>query len=41
MKVLNDFLGRERIYHTEEIGTRYEKQARRNIAGEIRALSGR
>jgi predicted metal-dependent HD superfamily phosphohydrolase len=41
MKVLNDFLGRERIYHTEEIGTRYETQARRNIAGEIRALSDR
>jgi len=39
MKVLNDFLGRERIYYTEEIGAKYEAQARRNIAEEIRALA--
>src|SRR5262245_42579453 len=39
MKVLNDFLGRERIYHTEEFGAKYEAQARHNIAQEIRALS--
>jgi predicted metal-dependent HD superfamily phosphohydrolase len=39
MKVLNDFLRRERIYHTEEIGAKYEAQARHNIAGEIRALA--
>jgi predicted metal-dependent HD superfamily phosphohydrolase len=41
VKILNDFLGRGRIYYTEEIGTRYELQARRNIAEEIRTLSGR
>jgi predicted metal-dependent HD superfamily phosphohydrolase len=39
-KVLHDFLDRERIYFTEEIGSKYEAQARRNIEGEIRALSG-
>ncbi|HEX5085268.1 MAG TPA: hypothetical protein VFY40_24795 [Blastocatellia bacterium] len=39
MKVLNDFLGRDRIYHTEEISAKYEAQARRNIAGEIKSLS--
>jgi predicted metal-dependent HD superfamily phosphohydrolase len=39
MKVLNDFLGRERIYNTEEIGAKYETQARHNIAEEIRTLS--
>ena len=39
MKVLNDFLQRERIYHTEELGARYESQARHNIAEEIRTLS--
>jgi len=39
MKVLNDFLARERIYYTEEIGTRYELRARHNIAEEIRALA--
>lgn len=38
-KVLNDFLERERIYFTEEIGSKYEAQARHNIAEEIRALS--
>jgi len=40
MKILNDFLGRERIYHTEEINANYEAQARHNIAEEIKALSG-
>ncbi len=39
MKVLNDFLGRERIYHTEEIGAKYESPARRNISEEVIALS--
>ncbi|HEV2666536.1 MAG TPA: hypothetical protein VG324_16580, partial [Blastocatellia bacterium] len=39
MKVLNDFLGRERIYQTEEIRAKYETQARHNIAEEIRTLS--
>src|SRR5262249_31224626 len=39
MKILNDFLGRERIYHTEEIRAKYETQARHNIAGEMRALA--
>jgi predicted metal-dependent HD superfamily phosphohydrolase len=38
-KVLNDFLRRDRIYHTEEIRAKYETQARHNIAEEIRALS--
>jgi predicted metal-dependent HD superfamily phosphohydrolase len=38
-KALNDFLGRERIYHTEEISAKYETQAKRNIAEEIMALS--
>lgn len=40
MKVLNDFLERERIFQTDEIRARYETQARQNIAEEIRALSG-
>jgi predicted metal-dependent HD superfamily phosphohydrolase len=39
MKVLNDFLGRELIYQTEEISAKYEAQARHNIAEEIRSLS--
>src|SRR5262245_27031734 len=39
MKVLNDFLEREHIYHTEEIKAEYELQARNNIAVEIKALS--
>jgi predicted metal-dependent HD superfamily phosphohydrolase len=38
-KVLNDFLRRDRIYHTEEIRAKYETQARHNIAEEIRELS--
>jgi predicted metal-dependent HD superfamily phosphohydrolase len=41
MKVLNDFLDRESIYQTEEIGAKYETQARHNIAEEISALSDR
>jgi predicted metal-dependent HD superfamily phosphohydrolase len=36
--VLNDFLGRERIYQTGEIGEKYEAQARHNITEEIKAL---
>lgn len=39
VKVLNDFLGRDRIYHTEEISAKYEAQARHNVAEEIRFLS--
>jgi len=39
-KILNDFLGRGRIYLTEEVGAKYEAQARRNIAEEIKTLSG-
>jgi predicted metal-dependent HD superfamily phosphohydrolase len=39
LKVLHDFLGRDRIYYTEEIASKYELQARRNIAEEVRALS--
>jgi predicted metal-dependent HD superfamily phosphohydrolase len=39
MKVLNDFLGRERIYQTEEIRAKCEARARHNIAGEIKSLS--
>ncbi|MGH9937527.1 MAG: HD domain-containing protein, partial [Blastocatellia bacterium] len=39
-KVLNGFLEREHIYHTEEIRAAYELQARLNIAAEIRSLSG-
>ncbi|MBO0857541.1 MAG: hypothetical protein J2P21_03630 [Chloracidobacterium sp.] len=38
-KILNDFLGRERIYQTEEIRAKFEMWARRNIAEEIRTLS--
>jgi predicted metal-dependent HD superfamily phosphohydrolase len=38
-KVLNDFLERERIYHTEEIASKYELQARHNIAEEVSALA--
>jgi predicted metal-dependent HD superfamily phosphohydrolase len=40
MKVLNDFLEREHIYHTDEIRAEYELQARDNIAEELRTLSG-
>lgn len=39
LKVLKDFLGRERIYSTEEIASKYELQARHNIAEEVRTLS--
>jgi predicted metal-dependent HD superfamily phosphohydrolase len=40
MKVLNDFLERDHIYHTDEIRAEYELKARHNIADEVRALSG-
>jgi predicted metal-dependent HD superfamily phosphohydrolase len=40
VKVLNDFLEGEHIYHTDEIRAEYELQARDNITAEIRALSG-
>jgi predicted metal-dependent HD superfamily phosphohydrolase len=39
MEVLNDFLGRERIYNTEEFRAKYEAQARHNISEELRTLS--
>jgi predicted metal-dependent HD superfamily phosphohydrolase len=38
MKVLNDFLGRARIYNTVEFSAKYEAQARHNIAEELRTL---
>jgi predicted metal-dependent HD superfamily phosphohydrolase len=41
VKVLNDFLVREHVYHTEEFRARYEQQAKHNIAEEIRTLSDR
>lgn len=41
VKVLNDFLVRERVYHIEEFRARYELQAKHNIAEEIRTLSDR
>ncbi len=39
VKVLNDFLERDRIYYTEEFMTEYERQARQNIEAEITVLS--
>jgi predicted metal-dependent HD superfamily phosphohydrolase len=39
-KVLRDFLERDRIYFTDEIGSKYEAQARSNIAQELRDLAG-
>jgi len=38
-EILNDFLGRECLYFTEEMQKRYELKARQNIANEISALS--
>jgi len=39
IKVLRSFLGRDRIYHTEEIYERLERQARENLAHKINQLS--
>ena len=38
-KVLEDFLLRERIYQTEEMGVRFEERARENIISEIKSLN--
>lgn len=37
-KVLKSFMGRERIYFTDEMKARYEEQARKNINSEIKSL---
>jgi len=37
-KVLQSFMERERIYFTDEMNTRYEAQARKNIHSEIESL---
>lgn len=39
-EILRRFLARPRLYHTEPFFTRYEAQARRNMAQSIRTLSG-
>lgn len=39
LKVLTSFLRRERLYYTASVAARLEARARRNLAGEIRALS--
>lgn len=38
-QVLQSFLERDRIYFTDEMKAKYEEQARKNIAGEIKALA--
>ena len=38
-KVLKSFIERDKIYFTDEMQTRYEKQARKNIHAEIKALN--
>jgi len=40
-KVLKSFVGRERIYFTDELQARYEAQARKNINSEIKSLDAR
>lgn len=37
-KILQNFIERDRIYFTDEMQTRFEEQARRNINGEIQSL---
>jgi predicted metal-dependent HD superfamily phosphohydrolase len=37
-KILESFMSRERIYVTDELKERFEKQARKNITGEIKLL---
>jgi len=37
-KILESFMSRERIYVTDELKERFEKQARKNITGEIKSL---
>ncbi|HWS90537.1 MAG TPA: hypothetical protein VN282_26450 [Pyrinomonadaceae bacterium] len=39
LKVLTDFLRRERLYYTEALAQRLEAQARRNLSDEVRRLS--
>jgi predicted metal-dependent HD superfamily phosphohydrolase len=39
LKVLTNFLGRERLYYTEPLAVRFEARARSNLSNEIRALS--
>jgi predicted metal-dependent HD superfamily phosphohydrolase len=37
-RILESFIARERIYVTDEMKERFEEQARKNIAGEIKSL---
>lgn len=39
--VLQEFLARQQIYHTEFFHMRYEQQARRNITGLVNSLAGK
>jgi predicted metal-dependent HD superfamily phosphohydrolase len=39
LKVLANFLRRERLYHTERMAERFEARARRNLSDEVQALS--
>ena len=39
LKVLTNFLGRERLYFTEALAARFEARARINLSNEIRALN--
>ena len=39
LKVLTNFLGRERLFYTEPMAVRFEARARRNLSNEIRALT--
>jgi len=39
LKVLTNFLGRERLYYTEPLAARFEARARINLTNEIRALT--
>ena len=40
LKVLTNFLRRERLYYTEPLAERFEARARRNLSNEIRVLPG-
>lgn len=39
LKVLTNFLARERLFYTEPLAARFESRARNNLSNEIRALS--
>ena|SRR3712207_263665 len=39
LKVLTNFLARERLFYTEPLAARFEARARNNLSNEIRALS--